>query len=117
MEREIERRGVRQTFVYPLEFACEDIVNWHPSYLYRMSVEEVCTLSKSNEDLIYEILEDNGIAEEAYSNMAKDEMTKNGFDVYDSEVYREGDKIIVICYALLPEEADDKGFVPLISIN
>lgn len=113
----VDRKGISRKFVYPLEFAGEDIEKWHPSSFYGMSVRDICSLSRSTEDQIFEILEYNGITNETYGTIAMDEMKKDGFDVYDTELYREGDNIIVICYALLPDERDEVNMLSMTSLN
>lgn len=91
---------VKQEFRYPLEYAGEDIRKWCPSMLNRLTAREVCEIDRGNVDSIYEIISDCGISQEAYSAFAVSEMEKDGYDVFHTETYRDGEEIIVICHAI-----------------
>lgn len=104
----IETR-VKREYRYPIEYAGEDIREWNPYLLNRLSTEEVCALDRGNIDRIDEILEDSGIGSDAYSSFAKAEMERDGFEVFHTETYREGEEMVVICHAI-EYQNNDQGF-------
>lgn len=101
--RFIETR-VKREYRYPIEFAGEDIRNWCPSMLTRLTTEEVCAIDRGNINSISEILEESGIGNDAYSSFARAEMEKDGYEVFHTETYGEGDAMVVICHAIKYED-------------
>lgn len=98
---------------FPLHEISNDIRNHYPSLLYRLSVDEINALDKNDMNRIEEIIEESQIINELVSSYIL-EIEERGYPVYDSEVRRIGEEVIIRCYAISPDMPEG---VTLFSLN